>query len=115
MSMPKIPDMDPHITLTRPQVIDMMLASVATEGLGLSHILNAQSEKILRFVNDEQASVNDILQMNRSMDKVLRSVISSQFLIQLRLGDILQLEERITEEELCIQEEDEEEEGKDEE
>ncbi|MBY3620930.1 hypothetical protein HGO21_15365 [Acinetobacter sp. CUI P1] len=110
MSMPKIPDIEPNITLTRTQVIDMMLASVATEGLGLSHILNAQSEKILRFVNDEHTGVKDILQLNHSLDKVLRSVISSQFLIQLRLGDILQLEERIVEEEeICIEEEEYEE------
>lgn len=110
MSMPKIPDIEPKITLTRTQVIDMMLASVATEGMGLSHILNAQSEKILRFVNDERTGVQDILQLNYSLDKVLRSVISSQFLIQLRLGDILQLEERIVEEEeICIEEEEDEE------
>lgn len=110
MSMPKIPDIDPNISLTRTQVIDMMLASVATEGLGLSHILNAQSEKILRFVNDGQTGVSDILQLNRSLDKVLRSVISSQLLIQLRLGDILQLEERmVEEEEICTDEEENEE------
>ncbi|MNI71658.1 hypothetical protein D3C73_1275420 [compost metagenome] len=108
--MPKIPDIDPNISLTRTQVIDMMLASIATEGLGLSHILNAQSEKILHFVNHGQTNVNDILQLNRSLEKVLRSVISSQLLIQLRLGDIIQLEERLTGEGgVCIEEEEDEE------
>ncbi|MET3210200.1 UNVERIFIED_CONTAM: hypothetical protein ABIC26_003148 [Paenibacillus sp. PvR008] len=46
MSMPGIPDINPLISLTRKEVIHMILASIAMEEMGLSNILHAEGEKI---------------------------------------------------------------------
>ncbi|MGR6008320.1 hypothetical protein ACT7CZ_05390 [Bacillus cereus] len=46
MSLPNIPDIEPHITLTREEVINLLLSSIAMEEIGLSHLINAEAEKI---------------------------------------------------------------------
>ena len=46
MSMANIPNVTPAITLTREDSINLLLVSIAMEELALSHILNAEGEKI---------------------------------------------------------------------
>ncbi|WP_342417279.1 hypothetical protein NST83_08300 [Paenibacillus sp. FSL R10-2782] len=92
MSMPGIPDINPLISLTRKEVIHMILASIALEELGLSNILHAEGEKIQRFVNDEDVCLQDILQLNRSVERVLRGVVNNQILLQHKLEDVLLLD-----------------------
>src|SRR5690625_7369040 len=46
VSQPNIPDIDPNISLTREDAINLLLTSIAMEELGLAHIINAEGEKI---------------------------------------------------------------------
>ncbi len=46
MSFPTIPDITPTININRSDVINLLLASIAFEELGLAHIINAEAEKI---------------------------------------------------------------------
>ena len=46
MSQPNLPNISPEINLSRTQVIDLLLASIAMEELSLAHILNAEGEKL---------------------------------------------------------------------
>ncbi|ALP35341.1 hypothetical protein ASL14_03245 [Paenibacillus sp. IHB B 3084] len=94
MSMPGIPDINPLISLTRKEVIHMILASIAMEEMGLSSILYAEGEKIQRFVNDEDVCLQDILQLNRSVERVLRGMVNNQILLQHKLEDVLIFEEQ---------------------
>ncbi len=41
MSFPTIPNINPSITLTRENAIDLLLASIAFEELGLAHVFFA--------------------------------------------------------------------------
>lgn len=45
MSQPNLPNITPNITLSRSSVINLLLASIAMEELGLAHIINAEGEK----------------------------------------------------------------------
>jgi hypothetical protein len=46
LSFPGIPNVTPSITLTKDDAFNLLLASITFEELGLSHILNAEGEKI---------------------------------------------------------------------
>ncbi|WP_340024819.1 hypothetical protein MHI24_06755 [Paenibacillus sp. FSL K6-1096] len=46
MSNPNIPNISPTVTLTRDDVINLLLSSIAMEELALAHIINAEGEKI---------------------------------------------------------------------
>ncbi|WP_308018482.1 hypothetical protein [Bacillus sp. SRB3LM] len=42
MSQPNMPNITPNISLTRDDVVNLLLASIALEEMGLSHIINAE-------------------------------------------------------------------------
>lgn len=46
LSNPNIPNISPTVTLTRDDVINLLLSSIAMEELALAHIINAEGEKI---------------------------------------------------------------------
>lgn len=46
MSQANIPNITPAISLTRDEVVNLILSSIAMQELGLSHIINAEAEKI---------------------------------------------------------------------
>ena len=92
MSFPNIPDISPSINLNRDDVINLLLASIGLEELGLAHILNAEGEKIQCVTeNGCSSTIQTILDTNDSVDKTLRSVIMTQILLQFKLEDILDL------------------------
>lgn len=99
MSLPNVPNITPIITLTRQESITLLLSSIALEEIGLSHILNAEGEKIQRLLQNESVTLDDMLKINRSVERTLRSIIKNQILLQIKLEDILELEERTPENE----------------
>ncbi|WP_240927491.1 hypothetical protein [Paenibacillus thiaminolyticus] len=46
MSQANIPNITPIVTLSREEALNLLLASVAIEELGLAHIINAEAEKL---------------------------------------------------------------------
>jgi len=98
MSFPSIPDIAPNISIDRNQVINLLLASIAFEELGLAHIINAEAEKI-QFVlgtlpgvsPPEPATLEDLLLVDKSVRKTLNTVIKDQMLLQFKLEDILEV------------------------
>ncbi|TVX94080.1 hypothetical protein [Paenibacillus agilis] len=94
MSMPTIPDIKPEIVLRRHEVINLLLTSIALEEIGLSHIINAEGEKIQALLKDSCVSLDDALKINHSVERMMRSVIKNQMLLQFKLEDVIALDER---------------------
>lgn len=89
MSLPNIPDIDPNITLDRCEVINLLLSSIAMEEIGISHILNAEGEKIQRFLKNNNICVHDYFKLNKEINQMLRSIVKSQLLLQMKLEDVV--------------------------
>lgn len=94
MSMPTIPNITPIINITREKAINMLMASIAMEEMGLSNIINAESEKIQYILNQhncKSASIKEIKEVNQSVEKVIRNVMKIQFLLQDKLENIINI------------------------
>jgi len=98
LSYPNIPDITPDINLCRKDVVNLLLASIALEELGLSHIINAEAEKIQYVLGTldrrgpaEPTTVDQLLKVNRSVELALRNVIKNQMLLQFKLEDTITL------------------------
>lgn len=94
MSLPTIPDIDPKITLDRCDTIHLLLSSIALEEIGLSHILNAEGEKLQTFLDNSPCDLHAYLNINDSINKTLRTIVSSQILLNFKLDSTLQLDEK---------------------
>lgn len=90
--MPNIPNITPIIDLDRCEVINLLLSSIALEEIGLSHILNAEGEKLQAFLNLNLNCSDDFHKINHSINKTLRSIIKSQMLLQFKLEDVIELD-----------------------
>ncbi len=105
MSMPNIPDITPKVEIDIEDTVSMLLSSIALEEIGLSHIINAEAEKVqfvlgtLHKSSEKQQfkarNINDILMVNRSVDKTLRGVLKNQMLLQMKLEDTLELYDKL--------------------
>lgn len=100
MSMPNIPDVDATITISLEETIHLLLASVAFEELGLAHIINAEAEKIQYVLGtlfpdqeppETPPTIEELLEIDRSVGQTLRNVIKNQMLLQFKLEDTLSI------------------------
>jgi len=92
VSMPSIPDIKPDIHIKRHDVLNLLLSSIALEEMGLSHIINAEGEKLQRVIQMKESSLNDLLEVNDSVERMLRNVIKNQMLLHFKLEDVIKLE-----------------------
>jgi hypothetical protein len=95
MSLPNIPNITPIISLNRCDTINLLLSSIALEEIGLSHILNAEGEKLQSFLKSSSICLNDYLKMNESVNKTLRTVVKSQILLEFKLEDVVELDRKV--------------------
>lgn len=91
MSLPTIPNITPQVTLNRCESINLLLSSVALEEIGLSHILNAEGEKLQHILKEHVCQLDDYLKVNDSINQTLRTVVNSQILLQFKLQDVISL------------------------
>ena len=96
MSMPNIPDLNPQVTIDRDDALNVILSSIGMEELSMAHIINAEAEKIqfaLGTLDDqvEPASLEEIMDVNKSANKMLRDVIKNQMLIGMKMEDVVSL------------------------
>ncbi|UOQ86651.1 hypothetical protein [Gracilibacillus salinarum] len=97
MSQSNIPNITPDITIDREDVINLLLASIALEELGLAHIINAEGEKLqyvlgtLPGVSSPQATISDVLNMNNSVNQTIKTLTKKEWILENKLENILDL------------------------
>lgn len=96
MSMPNIPNISPLITIDRENVINLLLASIALEEIGLAHIINAEGEKIQYILGTLEGStispsLDELLQINSSVNNTLSMTIKKELLLDNKLKQVIDL------------------------
>ncbi|MFI8705823.1 hypothetical protein ACIGHG_01855 [Bacillus sp. NPDC077411] len=100
MSFPIIPNITPNISISTPQTIPLLLASIAFEELALAHVINAQAEE-LQFVlgtletgiapSPPVVTLSNLLAIDSSVQRTLRDVIKKEMLLEFKFENILDL------------------------
>ncbi|WP_186445869.1 hypothetical protein [Paenibacillus cremeus] len=96
MSFPNIPNVTPSISLTREEVVNLLLASIAFEELGLAHVINAEAEKIqavvgtLPGISIPEVQFSNLIAIDKSVNNVLKTSVKKEMLLQFKLEDILE-------------------------
>ncbi len=95
MAMPKIPDMTPKIELCRSDTIDILLASIALQEMGLSHVINAEGEKLQEFIRyaNQCNAHKELLEVNESIRKTLETVESIENLLVTKTKYVVEIME----------------------
>lgn len=110
MSLPNIPNITPQIDLDIADSLKLMLNSYAMTDIGLSHIINAEGEKIQKVLGTLQNGYNidgcysglnssccnkDILEINNSVQATLREVLRNQMIMQMKMEDTVKFYNKI--------------------
>lgn len=92
MSMPEFPEPNPDFS--QEQALTMILSSIALEELSLSHIINAEGEKIQYILKNtccqSPADTKDILAVNKSVKELLDSVLQNQIILKNKMDKVLE-------------------------
>ena len=91
MSLPNIPDMTPDIRLSRREAVNLLLTSIAMEEIGISHLLNAEGEKV-QYVLTKHPSVDELIRFTRTTERLLRDLIHKEILLQEKLSQVIDFE-----------------------
>jgi len=96
MSLPTFPDSTN--TPDRKDAINQIISSIAMEELALSHILNAEGEK-LQYVlgtlpgsGDLKPSIDDLVKINESVRDMIETVTFSQMFLRAKFKDALSMD-----------------------
>ena len=93
MSMPSFPPNGAG--MTREEALTMIIASIAMEELALSHILNAEGEK-LQYILETLLGTNphnwpqNVQTVNKSVAALVEVVTQNQMLLKSRLSQVLE-------------------------
>lgn len=82
MSMPVI---TPSQT-TRDQAITDIIESVALEQAALSHIINAEGEKLQKAINLCGVDQKKLIEINKSVERTIRSISQLEIILQSKLS-----------------------------
>ncbi|MEK5030947.1 hypothetical protein MKY96_05865 [Paenibacillus sp. FSL R7-0302] len=95
MSQANLPNITPTINVTRDDAVNLLLSSIAMEELGLSHIINAEGEKLqyilgtLPGITAPEATIGDVLAMNDSVRNMMRDIVKKEFILTNKLETVL--------------------------
>jgi hypothetical protein len=97
MSMPNFEEIKAD-HFSRKDVLNLLLASIATEELALAHVINAEAEKIQFVIGTlhghkpcPEPTIEDLLLIDRSVEKVLQTIIKKEIILQFKLEEVAEL------------------------
>ena len=82
MSMPEFPDLE---NLTKEKAINSILTSIAMEEAALSHIINAEGEKIQFALTNKCRDLAQVVAVNDSVADLLERVFDLQLVLKSKL------------------------------
>lgn len=93
MSIPEFPK--PDANLTQEQALTMILSSIAMEEVALSHIMNAQGEKIQYILGSancgcRSSDLKDIVAVNKSVTNLMEIVLQNQMILKNKMEKVLE-------------------------
>lgn len=92
MGMPTIPESSLNIELEA--AINLVIASIAEEELGLAHIINAEGEKIQAAVAAYSAgdiTFEQLLEVNCNVKSMLKQVVKNNIFLDAKLETLLDI------------------------
>ena len=87
MSMPKIESTD----INRCSATAALLQSIALEEAAISHILNAEGEKIQKVLSLHSCDCTDILEVNKSVQETIDKITQLEVVLKAKLDLIVPL------------------------
>ncbi|MCL2637361.1 MAG: hypothetical protein FWD48_03230 [Oscillospiraceae bacterium] len=81
--MPKFPDKE--TVLTRDEAVNAILTSIAMEETALSHIINAEGEKIQYVLANKCSSICEVITVNDSVASLIEKITDLQFLLKMKM------------------------------
>lgn len=87
MSAPVVPEKKADEALAE------ILHSIAAEEIALAHIINAEGEKIQKAINDYACNLDDLVDINKSVSKTMKSVIMKEILLMLKMEQVCEVAE----------------------
>lgn len=85
MSMPKIE----HTDIDKCSAAAAILQSIALEGTAISHILNAEGEKIQKVLSLHSCDCKDILEINKSVQETVDKITGLEMVLKAKLDLIV--------------------------
>ena len=70
---------------TGEEVITDLIESIAMQERALSHILNAESEKMQTVINMDNVTAQQLLQLNRSVEQMVNTATRLESILQMKL------------------------------
>lgn len=76
--------------VSREEAINILLASIAAEELGLAHIINAEGQKIEKAISS-CGDIVKLLKIDESVNDTLKTIIKKEIILQFKLENVLDL------------------------
>lgn len=71
---------------TKDQAITDVITSIATQESALSHIINAESEKMQAVIQMEEITEDELLTLNQSVELMLNAITNLEIMLQSKLN-----------------------------
>lgn len=76
-------------TETEEEAVTNIITSVALQESALSHILNAEGEKMLAIINMENVTQGELVCLNKSVELMVDTIARLEMILQAKLETVL--------------------------